>query len=169
MSVRHVGAAKKKRAGASKARATLRRTHERRASYRAPRWKIPNVTPIGSDEPVSKTLPRAVKRIAETLHPEKIILFGSYAYGNPTPDSDVDLLVVMKTDASSRDRSWAVSRLMIPRPFAVDILVRTPKEIRQERTKGNFFVEEIYSQGIILYERPQRPSKSAIIYESCFE
>ena len=145
----------KKRAVTANPRVSSRRTSERRASYRTPRWKIPHVTPIGSDAPVSKTLPLAVKKIAETLHPEKVILFGSYAYGNPTPDSDVDLLVVMKTNETSANRSWAVSRLMIPRPFPVDILVRTPKEIRQERTNGNFFVEEIVSRGKVLYERSE--------------
>lgn len=123
-----------------------------RVAARRARWKIPDVTPIGSAAPVSKTLPLAVKRIAETLHPEKIILFGSYAYGNPTPDSDVDLLVVMETRASSADRSWAVSRLLIPRPFPVDILVRTPQEIQHERLNGNFFIEEIVSKGKLLYE-----------------
>ncbi len=51
--------------------------------------------------PVAKTLPKAVKRIVAELKPEKIILFGSYAYGNPTPDSDVDLLVVMETNLNS--------------------------------------------------------------------
>lgn len=140
-------------------RAKTRITREKRAAYRAPRWKIPEVTPIGSDAPVSKTLPLAVKRIVETLHPEKIILFGSYAYGTPTPDSDVDLLVVMETTASSADRSWAVSRLMIPRPFPVDILVRTPEEISTALGKSDFFIEEITMQGKKLYERSKQPTR----------
>lgn len=145
-------APKNKKRVVTNRRVTTPRARERRAGYRTPRWKIPNVTPIGSDEPVSKTLPLAVKRIAETLHPEKIILFGSYAYGNPTPDSDVDLLVVMQTNASSRDRSWAVSRLMIPRPFAVDILVRTPREITSALKNGDFFIREITERGKTLYQ-----------------
>lgn len=120
-------------------RDTTRRAREKRAPYRARRWKIPNITPIGSDEPVSKTLPRAVKRIAETLQPEKIILFGSYAYGNPTPDSDVDLLVVMKTNEPRIERYLAVSRCLRPRPFAVDIIVKTPSEIKSAIANGDFF------------------------------
>ncbi|MCG3141794.1 MAG: hypothetical protein HDKAJFGB_03121 [Anaerolineae bacterium] len=152
MSAPRVAPQNKKRVPA-KRRMNARRTRERRASYRAPRWKIPDITPIGSDEPVSKTLPRAVKRIVETLHPEKIILFGSYAYGNPTPDSDVDLLVVMKTDATSANRSWAVSRLMIPRPFAVDIVVRTPREIKSALRNGDFFIQEITERGRILFRK----------------
>jgi len=98
-------------------------------------------------------LPKAVRRIARTLRPDRIILFGSYANGAPTPDSDVDLLVVMKTSASSKERSWAVSRLLIPRPFPVDILVRTPKEIRQALDQSDFFIQEIVTQGKVLYER----------------
>jgi len=126
-------------------------TITRRASRR--RRTIPAITPIGSDAPVSKTLPIAVRRIARELRPQKIILFGSYAYGNPSPDSDVDLLVVMKTKASSAERSWAVSRLLIPRPFPVDILVRTPHEIKYALNSRDFFIQEIVSQGQVLYER----------------
>lgn len=114
---------------------------------------VPAITPIGSDAPVSETLPVAVRRIASVLRPEKIILFGSYAYGDPTPDSDVDLLVVMKTVKSSAERSWAVSRLLIPRPFPVDILVRTPREMKHALASSDFFIQEIVSQGQVLYER----------------
>jgi len=102
---------------------------------------------------VSETLPKAVRRIARVLRPQKIILFGSYAYGNPTPDSDVDLLVVMETKASRKERFLAVSRLLRPRPFAVDIIVRTPQEIKTAIESGNFFIKEIYTQGKVLYER----------------
>ncbi len=134
-------------------RTTPRRAREKRAAYRAPRWKIPDVTPIGSDAPVCKTLSLAVKRIVETLHPEKIILFGSYAYGNPTPDSDVALLVVMKNRNSHRENYLAVSECLIPRPFAVDIVLRTPQEMTRAMTKGNFFIQEITERGKTLYEQ----------------
>ncbi|MCC7161500.1 MAG: nucleotidyltransferase domain-containing protein [Anaerolineae bacterium] len=126
-----------------------------RVSAQRARWKIPHVTPIGSDAPVSKTLPLAVKRIAETLHPEKIILFGSYAYGNPTPDSDVDLLVVMPSQEPEIERYLLVSRLLRPRPFAVDILVKTPQEIAHSIENGDFFIDEIVSEGKVLYEQPK--------------
>lgn len=122
-------------------------------STRRARWRIPHVTPIGSDAPVSKTLPRAIKRIAETLNPEKIVLFGSYAYGNPTPDSDVDLLVVIKNHQNHRDNYLAVSHCLVPRPFAVDIVVRTPREIKLALARGDFFIQEITERGKTLYER----------------
>ena len=111
------------------------------------------VRPIGFP-PVAKTLPKAVKRLAANLKPDKIILFGSYAYGNPTPDSDVDLLVIMKTRAKEIDRFVAVSNLLYPREFPVDIIVKTPKEIEAElKRRGNFFWREILTKGKVIYER----------------
>lgn len=107
--------------------------------------------------PISKTLPQAVNKIADTLKPEKIILFGSYAYGNPTPDSDVDLLVVMETTAKQTERYLAVSRVLSPRQFPVDIIVKTPAEIKNALTnKDNFFIREIILRGKTLYERKKR-------------
>ncbi len=130
------------------------RVNNRRTKpMRRRKFTIPAITPIGCDAPVSETLPKAVRRIARVLRPQKIILFGSYAYGNPTPDSDVDLLVVMETKASHKERFLAVSRLLRPRPFAVDIIVRTPQEIKTAIESGNFFIKEIYTQGKVLYER----------------
>jgi predicted nucleotidyltransferase len=106
--------------------------------------------------PVAKTLPPAIERLVSTLDPEMIILFGSYAYGKPTPDSDVDLLVVMKTRAKAIERFVTVSNVLYPREFPVDIIVKTPKEIREEeKKKGNFFLREIMTRGKVLYERPQ--------------
>lgn len=99
-------------------------------------------------------MPGAIERIVSKLKPEKIILFGSYAYGNPTPDSDVDLLVIMNTKAKDVDRYVAVSNLLYPRQFPVDILVKTPTEIKAEtRKKSNFFLREILKKGKVLYER----------------
>lgn len=102
---------------------------------------------------VKEKLPHVVQRLVEALQPEKIVLFGSYAYGTPTPDSDVDLLVVMETCAPDKERYLSVCRLLRPRPFPVDILVRTPQEIARALEKGDFFIQEIVSQGKVLYER----------------
>jgi predicted nucleotidyltransferase len=111
------------------------------------------VHPVGFP-PVAETLPGAIEILVSKLKPEKIILFGSYAYGNPTPDSDVDLLVIMKTRAKEIDRYIAVSNLLYPRQFPVDILVKTPREIDVEsKKKGNFFLREILNKGKVLYER----------------
>ena len=95
----------------------------------------------------------AIQKIVQALNPEKIVLFGSYAYGMPNPHSDVDLLVIMKTKASLKERSWAVSRLLLPRPFPVDILVKTPKEVEKALESGDFFLKEILTRGKVLYDR----------------
>lgn len=109
--------------------------------------------PTGCEHPVAQSLAPVVDRIVYELNPEKIILFGSYAYGTPTADSDVDLLVIMESDKQGSDRSWQVARLLIPRPFPVDILVRTPAEVEQALEQGDFFIREIVTQGKVLYER----------------
>ncbi|MBI3291714.1 MAG: nucleotidyltransferase domain-containing protein [Elusimicrobia bacterium] len=96
---------------------------------------------------------RAVaRRIGRQLRPKKVILFGSYAHGHPTADSDVDLFIVMPSRQRPAERAALVSRLLHPRPFPVDILVRTPQEIRQRLALGDSFIEEIVTRGKILYE-----------------
>jgi len=109
--------------------------------------------PTGCEHPVAQSLPLVIDRIAHELRSEKIILLGSYVYGKPTPDSDVDLLVIMETEQKGSGRTWEVARLLIPRPFPVDILVRTPAEIQRAFEKGDFFIQEIVTQGKVLYER----------------
>jgi len=110
------------------------------------------VRPVGFP-PVAETLPGAIDRVVSELKPEKIILFGSYAYGNSTPDSDVDLFVIMKTKAKEIDRFVAVSNLLYPRQFPVDIIVKTPGEVEAEsRKKGSFFMREILTRGKVIYE-----------------
>jgi len=109
--------------------------------------------PTGFATPVHAILPAVTRRLVDALHPSKIILFGSYAYGTPTPDSDVDLLVVMETSASSAERYLAVSRLLRPRPFPVDIIVKTPDELSAALTSGDFFLQEIVTRGQVIYER----------------
>jgi predicted nucleotidyltransferase len=119
------------------------------------RLRHPETVPAGLKVSVGKSLPPAIQKIVQELNPEKIVLFGSYAYGNPNPDSDVDLLVIMKTKASYKDRSWAVSRLLLPRPFPVDILVKTPREVKQGLETGDFLLKEILTRGKVLYDRSE--------------
>jgi predicted nucleotidyltransferase len=97
---------------------------------------------------------RAVaKRIADRFQPEKIILFGSYAYGHPKPESDVDLLVIMDTPLRSRQQRLEISRARSPRPFPLDIIVRTPRELAERIAMGDLFLSEIATRGKVLYER----------------
>jgi len=112
-----------------------------------------SIIPVGFSTPVGDALPTVVERIALTLNPKKIILFGSYAWGTPSPDSDVDLLVIMQSDQSPSERYLEVSRLLRPRPFPVDILVKTPAEIENALSSNDFFIQDILAQGQVLYER----------------
>ena len=121
---------------------------KRRNPYRVRRAPAYDTRPI-----VKRELPRAVERIVNALHPEKIILFGSFARGKPTPDSDVDLMVIMETTATHNERYLAVARQLRPRVFPVDIIVKTPDEVEGDLKSGDFFVKEIVTQGRVLYER----------------
>lgn len=114
-----------------------------------------DIKPRGFATVTQELLQEVVNRIVEALHPEKIVLFGSWAYGTPTPDSDVDLLIILETDASYVERYLAVSRLLRPRPFPVDIIVKTPDEIMMALEGGDFFLREILTKGKVLYERGQ--------------
>ena len=115
--------------------------------------RSPQTIPAGLTIPVGQSLRPAIQKIVDELHPEKIILFGSYAYGSPNQHSDVDLLVILKTNAALKERSWKVSRVLLPRPFPVDILVKTPKEVEKALRSGDFFLKEIITRGKVLYER----------------
>ena len=94
-----------------------------------------------------------VKRIAAEFKPERIILFGSYAYGKPRPDSDVDLLIVMETRLRSIQQRRVISQFLSPHPFSMDLIIRTPSQLAERIAMGDFFLREIVSKGNVLYER----------------
>ena len=89
--------------------------------------------------------------VAREFRPEKIILFGSYGYGQPTEDSDVDLLVIMPFDRRRGRKSLEI-RQRIPAGFPLDLIVRTPDHIAQRLAWGDCFTQEILSKGKVLYE-----------------
>jgi predicted nucleotidyltransferase len=104
----------------------------------------------GADVPL-RAIRRYARAIAEEFQPDKIILFGSHAYGTPHADSDVDLLVVMP---ARRQGSMAFKiRLALAAPFPMDLIVRTPKEINWRLAEGESFLTEIMSRGKVLYEK----------------
>ncbi len=92
------------------------------------------------------------RRIAAEFKPRRIILFGSYAYGTPTEDSDVDLMVVFAGRESAIERSLEMLR-QLPYPgFAMDLLSRSEGEIRQRYRIEDWFIREIVDKGKVLYE-----------------
>ena len=94
------------------------------------------------------------RRIGEEFRAEKVILFGSYAQGTATKDSDIDLLVVARTNLPHSARYGAVRRLLGDYPVGFDIIVETPEEFAQWRTVVNHIVYFADRYGKVLYERP---------------
>src|SRR5687768_2361936 len=101
---------------------------------------------MGANIPM-RVIRRYARAIAEEFHPDKIILFGSYAYGTPNEDSDVDLLVVMDRDQYVR------IRYRLAAPFPLDLIVRKPKEMKWRLEEGESFLTTIVTRGKVLYEK----------------
>jgi predicted nucleotidyltransferase len=92
-----------------------------------------------------------VQQIVERFRPQKVILFGSYAQGKPTPDSDVDLLVVMETSEQALHAAAHISAA-IDHPFPLDILVFRPSELKASLERKGVFATEVMAKGIVLHE-----------------
>ncbi len=109
-----------------------------------PRWYR------GADVPL-RLIRRFARQVAERFQPEKIILFGSHAYGTPHADSDVDILVIMPC-RNQIDQAFKI-RLAVPNPFPMDLIVRTPKEMSWRLQEGDLFHTHITTHGKVLYEK----------------
>jgi uncharacterized protein len=90
--------------------------------------------------------------IARAFRPDKIILFGSHAYGQPHPDSDVDVLVVLPRAKWRGRRPSLAIRRKISAGFPVDILVKEPREIAERMKEGDSILQEIVERGRVMYE-----------------
>jgi len=92
-------------------------------------------------------------KIIEGYSPQKVILFGSYAYGEPDEDSDLDLFIIKETTERAFDRRVRVCQLVSDprRRVPVEVIVLTPEEVEQRLRIGDQFIEEILSQGRVLY------------------
>ena len=98
-----------------------------------------------------KAIDQVVEQIVEKFKPQKIILFGSYARGNPRPESDVDMLVVM--DTSLRDVRQAIQICQqIEYRFGLDLIVHTPKYLAERVKMGDWFLRDVLKEGKVLYE-----------------
>jgi len=104
----------------------------------------------GADVPMA-VIRRFARQVAERFGPEKIILFGSHAYGEPHADSDVDILVVMPA-RNQLDQAVRIELACDP-PFPLDIIVRTPRNMKWRLEEGDSFLREIVSRGKVLYEK----------------
>ena len=93
------------------------------------------------------------EQVAREFRPEKIILFGSYARGLATEESDVDVLVVMPLARGWRDvRQAAAIRERVSASFPMDVIVRSPRDVARRLARGDGFIADILRHGQLMYE-----------------
>jgi predicted nucleotidyltransferase len=103
---------------------------------------------IGKDK-----ISEIINKIALGYDPDKIILFGSYANGNPNEDSDLDLFVIKDTYLPRPQRAMQVRKLIYGSMVPIDLLVYTPQEFEDSKSNKYSFVFEVFNSGKIVYER----------------
>jgi predicted nucleotidyltransferase len=95
------------------------------------------------------------RQVGEQFRAQKVILFGSYAEGNANRNSDVDLFVVMPFRGRRVDQSVAI-RMQLRPEFPLDLIIRSPSEVRQRLRIGDSFVRQIMDTGKVMYEADNR-------------
>jgi uncharacterized protein len=92
-----------------------------------------------------------VDEVVRRFRPVSVILFGSHAYGKPTDEPDVDLMVVMPHRGPSAAVATQI-RLAVPRSFPLDLIVRSPADVRRRLRMGDRFIRDVTSKGVVLHE-----------------
>ena len=98
-----------------------------------------------------KKIQEIADKIAKKYQPEKIILFGSYAWGRPHKWSDVDLFIVKQSNKKRWEREHELRRKIFPPEMSIGLLIYTPREIKERVALGDFFVKDVINKGKILY------------------
>ena len=102
---------------------------------------------------IETLLPKIAKKIVKEYQPTKIILFGSYAYGSPGEDSDIDLLIIKNTDESPMERWMRVRKII--REFIEEVpispLIYGERELEERKSLEDPFIGEIMEKGKVLY------------------
>jgi predicted nucleotidyltransferase len=101
-----------------------------------------------NSDPVVK---RVVRIIAEAIHPQKIILFGSRAKGTVRPDSDLDLVIIYAGEKSKRQIKLDIHRLLEPASLPMDLFVLSPEEMLRQRHVANTLAREVAERGVTVY------------------
>ena len=105
-----------------------------------------------SKKEMEKKIQAVADKIVQNFQPEKIILFGSWAWGEPTEDSDVDLFVVKET-SDSRKTAMEIDGSIFPRPFPMDLFVYTSNQLKKELSFEEPFITKVLGKGRFLYEK----------------
>lgn len=106
----------------------------------------------GGSSSARRWLEGAVRRLKNRVHPRKVVLFGSYAYGKPSKESDLDLLVIVDSRMSREKRYAWVDRAIGEHIWPIDLLVRNPNEVAARVRIGDPFFMDILKRGRVLYE-----------------
>lgn len=103
-------------------------------------------------QPITDNIIHEIKsRIINVFHPEKRILFGSCAYGTPTKDSDMDLLVIMPSDEQMHKRVLQIRKLLRDIRTPKDIIVYTPEEVEKWKNASAAFITSIMKEDRVIY------------------
>ncbi|OGL45512.1 MAG: hypothetical protein A2W05_06385 [Candidatus Schekmanbacteria bacterium RBG_16_38_10] len=98
-------------------------------------------------------LKNIVKKVTDNFNPEKIILFGSYAYGTPTKDSDIDLMVIMDTEMKPYERALPIRKALKYLGMPKDVIVRTPQEFERFKDIVGTTIYTAAHKGKVIYEK----------------
>jgi predicted nucleotidyltransferase len=101
---------------------------------------------------IEKVLDEVKRRIVPKFHPQRIILFGSYAEGRPGPDSDLDLLIVMEVEGSTRQKANEIDMLLADRSVPMDVIVLTPEQYERQKNIAGSIARQVEREGKVIYE-----------------
>ena len=113
---------------------------------------------------IERILNKIVEILVREYKPETIVLYGSYAYGNPTRHSDIDLLIVKETEKNRIDRYVEAAGLIFDpnRRIPVQPLVLTPSELQMRMDVGDHFIRDVLTKGVRLYDRIRKTAETAV-------
>lgn len=105
------------------------------------------------DKFINEKINYITRILVENYGPEKIYLFGSYAYGTPTKDSDIDILVIKESSTPRPVRHSEAGKYFYRIGVPLDMLVFTPDEVEVEKKRSHSFIHDVLRKGKVLYER----------------
>ena len=103
---------------------------------------------------IEQDIHKIISKIVKEFNPQKVVLFGSYAWGSPKKNSDIDLFIV-KDDAKKNTREMAIDidGMLLPRTFPIDIIVCKPAQVEESLKDKNMFITKIITKGKTLYDQ----------------